>query len=265
MDRHATAADARPAVVLMYHALRRDEAPPGQDPHYTLHADAFDRQLAAIARAGGAGTVRDHIRSGQRRPVLLTFDDGHASNHALAFPALLEHGVRADFFVNPANVGKPGFATWAQLREMSDAGMSIQSHGYDHTYFTDMDRPTLRERLHAARLRIEDEVGAPVELLAPPGGRMPAGLPALARRCGYRHVVASRPGRLRPGHAPDVVPRLAVTSNLDEGRFQAWISGRATAVYPEQLRYATLAMAKGLLGNARYERARTLLLAGRGG
>lgn len=265
MDPQATLAGARPAVVLMYHALRRNDAPPGQDPHYTLHVGTFERQLAAIAATGGAGAVRDRLRHGHRHPVLLTFDDGHASNHALAFPALLEYGLRADFFINPANVGRAGYATWAQLREMSDAGMSIQSHGYDHTYFTDLDRPTLRERLHAARLRIEDEVGAPVELLAPPGGRMPAGLAGLARSCGYRHVVASRPGRLRPGQAPRIVPRLAVTSALDGERFQAWIGGRAGAVYREQLRYVSLAMAKGLLGNARYERARSLLLAGRGG
>lgn len=251
------------AVALMYHALSRGGPVAGQDPHYTLDASRLRGQLAEIATLGGACSARDWLLDGQRRPVLLTFDDGHVSNHRLAFPALCEHGMRADFFVNPANVGKPGFATWAELREMSAAGMSIQSHGYDHVYLTELEPRTLRDRLYAARIAIEDEVGAAVTLLAPPGGRMPASLAAYARECGYRHVLSSRPGRFPASAAAFVLPRLSVTAALDARRFRAWIAGSGAAILRERLRYGTLSMAKGLLGDARYERARTLALAGR--
>lgn len=255
----------RRTVALMYHALSRGHALPGQDPHYTLDEAVFRGQLQRIGRAGGACSVRDWLRDGERRPALVTFDDGHASNHEVAFPALGEHGMRADFFVNPANVGKPGFATWAQLREMSDAGMSIQSHGYDHTYFTDLAAPVLRDSLHAARMRIEDGVGAAVTLLAPPGGRMPAGLVGIARQCGYRYIVSSRPGRLAVSQRTSILPRLAVTAPLDPRRFNAWVDGGATSILRERLRYGSLSLAKQLLGDSRYERARMLALAGRRG
>lgn len=251
------------AVALMYHALSRGGPVPGQDPHYTLDESRLRGQLREIASLGGACSARDWLVEGERRPVLLTFDDGHASNHHLAFPALYEHGMRADFFVNPANVGKPGFATWADLREMSAAGMSIQSHGYDHVYLTGLDPRTLRDRLYAARIAIEDEVGAAVTLLAPPGGRMPPNLAAFARECGYRHVLSSRPGRFTASSDAFVLPRLSVTAALDARRFRAWIAGSGTAILRERLRYGTLSLAKGLLGDARYERARTLALAGR--
>lgn len=255
----------RRTVALMYHALSRGHAPPGQDPHYTLDEAVFRGQLQQIQRAGGACSVRDWLRDDERRPVLLTFDDGHASNYEVAFPALAEYGMRADFFVNPANVGTPGFATWAQLREMSDAGMSIQSHGYDHSYFTDLAAPVLRERLHAARVRIEDGVGAAATLLAPPGGRMPVGLVGIARQCGYLHVVSSRPGRMAASRRTAILPRLAVTAPLDPRRFNAWVDGGATSILREQLRYGSLSLAKQLLGDSRYERARMLALAGRRG
>jgi len=247
----------------MYHALSRGHALPGQDPHYTLDEAAFHGQLRQVEQAGGACSVRDWLRDGERRPVLVTFDDGHASNYHVAFPALAERGMRADFFVNPANVGTPGFADWAQLREMSDAGMSIQSHGYDHSYFTDLATPVLRERLHAARMRIEDGVGSAVTLLAPPGGRMPAGLVGIARQCGYRHVLSSRPGRLPASPRAAILPRLAVTAPLDPRRFHAWINRGATSILREQLRYGSLSLAKQVLGDSRYERARMLVLAGR--
>src|SRR5690606_21117147 len=146
---------------------------------------------------------------------------------------------------------------------MDAAGMSIQSHGYDHVYLTDLDPDTLRERLHAARLRIEDGVGAAVTLLAPPGGRMPAGLAATAGQCGYRHVLSSRPGRIRAARHPAVLPRLAVTAPLPGSRLRAWIRGSGAAVLREQLRHGALSAAKRMLGDARYERARLLALAGR--
>lgn len=254
-----------PVVALMYHALSQGAPPPGQDPHYTLDEARFRAQLRRIDAAGGGTCARDWLAGAATRRVLLTFDDGHVSNHRVAFPALVEHGMRADFFVNPGNVGKTGYAAWQDLRQMSEAGMSIQSHGYDHVYLTTLDARTLRDRLRAARERIEDRVGAPVTLLAPPGGRMPANLAAVARECGYRHVLSSRPGRIAGDGSVAVLPRLSVTTAIDERRFAAWISGDAKAIAREQTRYAALALAKRVLGDARYERLRAQALPGGGG
>lgn len=173
--------------------------------------------------------------------------------------------MRADFFVNPANVGKPGYADWANLREMSAAGMSIQSHGYDHVYLTGLDTRTLRDRLYAARIAIEDHVGTSVTLLAPPGGRMPPNLVDIARQCGYRHILSSRPGRIVANGKAGILSRLAITAALDERRFGAWIAGNTVAISRERIRYGTLSMAKRLLGDSRYERVRTHALVGRWG
>jgi len=254
----------RQAVALMYHALSQGAVPPGQDPHYTLGEARFRAQLRRIEAAGGGACARDWLADATTQRVLLTFDDGHVSNRRVAFPALMEHGMRADFFVNPGNVGRPGYASWQDLREMSDAGMSIQSHGYDHVYLTTLDARTLRDRLRAARARIEDGVGAMVTLLAPPGGRMPRGLAAVAHECGYRHVLSSRPGRIADGGQADVLPRLSVTSAIDGRRFSAWIAGDPMAIAREQARYGALSLAKRLLGDARYERMRAYALPGGG-
>ena len=257
------------ATALMYHALAQGDAPAGQDPHYTLALDAFTGQLDCMQRdAQGAGCTRDWLAGTYAGKVLLTFDDGHASNFRMAFPALVERGMRADFFVNPAIVGAPGFATWAELREMAEAGMSIQSHGHDHVYLTTLDERRLRHTLKAARDDIEQHVGTPVTLLAPPGGRMPVNLVEVARECGYSHVLSSRPGRIaRVGTTVSAtpLPRMAVIASLDVDTLQAWISGDPKAVQREQLRYATLAWAKRLLGDARYEQVRTRAIAFRRG
>jgi peptidoglycan/xylan/chitin deacetylase (PgdA/CDA1 family) len=249
----------------MYHALASASHPGGLDPHYSIATDEFGGQLDRILRDnGGAGSVRDWLAGIHRQAVLLTFDDGHASNHRLAFPMLVERGMRADFFINPANVGQPDFAGWSELRHMAEAGMSIQSHGYDHRYLTHLAPRELRETLRAARTEIEDRVGTPVKLLAPPGGRMPAGLGDIARECGYSHVLTSRPGRLRRDNRESLLPRLAVTAGMDQREFAKWIAGRPGPILQRKLRYTTLAVAKHLLGDALYEQARARALVGNG-
>ncbi len=268
--RPAPAAQSGPAIALMYHALDdgqdgRGLDLQGQDRHYTLSIETFRRQLEQIARdAGAVVSTRDWLAKTHAGRVLLTFDDGHISNYCLAFPMLLERGMRADFFVNPGNVGKPGFADWAQLRQMAAAGMSIQSHGYDHRYLTHLAPDELRESLRAARIEIQDRVGTPVTLLAPPGGRMPKGLDEIARACGYSHVLGSRPGRLRRGNDKHILPRLAMTVGMSDQELAQWLAGRSGPILKRALRYHTLALAKRLLGDSLYERARARALDGRG-
>jgi peptidoglycan/xylan/chitin deacetylase (PgdA/CDA1 family) len=175
---------------------------------------------------------------------------------------LHERGLTADFFVNPVNAGRPGFASWMQLREMSDAGMSVQSHGYTHTYFTHHDTPALRDELVRSKNEIEQRVGKPVTLLAPPGGRCPSRLEILARECGYEAVLDSVPGVFKRHAAPGRLPRVAITAGHQADEVVHWAKGGDAALRRHRLRYHALALAKRTLGDSRYERVRTALLGG---
>lgn len=249
----------------MYHAI--SEGAPGggstadeaQDPHYTVSADTFARHLRLAAANGGAHSARDWLQNGGGA-MLLTFDDGHVSNYALAFPILREYRASADFFVNPSRVGTQGFATWSQLREMADGGMSIQSHSFSHRYLTSLSPAELREELIRSKAEIEQHVGQPVTLLAPPGGRMPRGLGDLARELGYKWVLSSQPGAIRRGAAGAILPRMAVTAHLDEATLTAWLGGDGGAMLRARVRYAVLAGLKQALGDRRYERMRSRVL-----
>ncbi len=260
---HAYTRDSRRAVALMYHALSSGHEFSGHDAQYTLTLKVFSAQLDLIERlSGGVGCARDWLAGVSAARALLTFDDGHLSDYNLAYPVLRERGIRADFFVNPARVGTPGFASWSQLRTMAGDGMSIQSHGYDHVYLTHLEPDKLAQTLVHARKKIEDGVGKAVTLLAPPGGRMPSDLVARARDCGYIHVLSSRPGRISAAGKGSSLPRMAVTSSLTLSTLSRWLGGGHMAFAPELLRYATLAMAKQLIGDTRYERLRARALTG---
>lgn len=251
----------RRVMVLMYHALLdTDGRCEGADPHYAVTPEVFAAQLEAIAAHGlRAASVVDLLDSElPGHAVALTFDDGHASN-ALAAERVLARGGRADFFVNPGLVGDARLLSWAALRDLAAAGLSIQSHGHRHRHLDGLTAAEVRAELADSKHEIEDRLGRPVSLFAPPGGRLAAGLFETARALGYRAVCSSRVDLWRPG-ASFEVPRFAVLRGTDAVRFGRWLRQEPLELLGRRLRWRALDRAKQLLGPGGYERARQRLL-----
>ena len=255
----------RESAVLMYHAVPgRDQGPGTYDPTYAVPQSAFVDQLDAFTRARlrclAVKNLLAEKSDGGASAVCLTFDDGHISNFSVAFPALLEHSATADFFVNPATVGSPGMVTWAHLRQMHERGMSIQSHGHSHRYFSDLASVDLKYELGHSRQVIEDKLGAPVTLLAPPGGRFNAQVLAAAAEIGYEAVCTSVPGYWNHDATRRTIPRLAVRDATSLHTISKWAATDRREIAGQVARYRVGYLAKRLLGNSRYDKLRGRLL-----
>jgi len=254
---------SRALPVLMYHGLHADTAQRGRfDAVYSVQPQEFASQLDWL-RANGYRTVLlrdlDNMRDGKR--VVITFDDGDASNAEVALPLLRERGMVAEFFVTADFVEQPGMLRAAELRELVAAGMSVQSHGVTHRYLADLDDAELERELADSKQRLETWTQQPVEALALPGGRGAERERAAAMRLGYRHVLNSAPGaNLRRG-ANDYFERVAVTRGMPLGTFSTLVQWRGAGPRLMKARYELLAGAKRLLGNQRYERLRARVLA----
>lgn len=250
-------------TVMMYHAVcdKRGECA-GTDTHYAVTSRQFDSHLALTVQAGLRVRSVAHLldtSADRKRSVAFTFDDGHVSNGPAA-ERIARAGGSADFFVNPARVGKPHNLGWSDLRAMADAGMSIQSHGQDHRYLDGLSPAEVVAQLVDSKKAIEDNLGRPVTLFAPPGGRMPPNLRAIATQAGYLAICSSRVGLWRTSEGPWDVPRLAVLRSTSDEQFGRWLSHDWWVITNSRARYLALTSAKRLLGNNRYERLRRRLL-----
>lgn len=57
--------------------------------------------------------------------VCLTFDDSVATQYTNAFPALQARGLVGTLYVNSGLIGTGGYLTWAQVKEMYEAGWAL--------------------------------------------------------------------------------------------------------------------------------------------
>jgi len=255
-------------ICLNYHGLFRPGEtldPAVDDPVYTLPVERFGEHLDLVL-ASGAKVVslceaRSGAVSGAAPVVVITFDDGRSSDYLNAFPELAKRGLRAVFFLVSAWVGRPGWLSWAQVAEMSSAGMEFASHGHTHRFLEDLETGELREELRRSKETLEQGLGREVDLLAFPGGRFSGKVLKAAREAGFRAFATSIPGRNAPG--ADIIQRMAVKSSTPAERLRGLLAGAPLAMLKEQAAYWAFWAGKRAVGNERYERLRGAILSRR--
>jgi peptidoglycan/xylan/chitin deacetylase (PgdA/CDA1 family) len=164
--------------VLCFHQLREFRADDGAYARSIITPPAvLTAQLQAL-RDGGYSTVTapalvDHLQFGSplpARPVLLTFDDGSATHHAVALPALQQLGFVATFFPMTVVLDKPDWLSRDQVRDLHRAGMTIGCHTYDHPRLDRLPADQWETQLTAPAAELAEIVGSPVDLVAYPFG-----------------------------------------------------------------------------------------------
>ena len=183
----------------------------------TVPVAEFRRQLDFLDGRGastvGLAELTGYMQGGEplpQRPVILTFDDGYNDNYYQAYPLLREHGMRGTFFVVAGLVGKPGYMTWEQLREMQLNGMEIESHSLDHIDLSQLPRPELQRQLVESRRLLEQNLLRPVRYLNYPSGRYSPLVISMARAAGYEAAVTVNYGLVQQRAAPYELSRVRV-------------------------------------------------------
>lgn len=107
-----------------------------------------------------------------KKAVLLTFDDGYSSHYQNAFPLLKKYGMKGIFFIisnrpdNDAN-----YATWKEIKEMSDEGQEIGSHTVSHFDLRTLSEKKIVYELEESKKAIEAKIAKSVISFCYPSGQ----------------------------------------------------------------------------------------------
>jgi peptidoglycan/xylan/chitin deacetylase (PgdA/CDA1 family) len=257
-----------PALILMYHDLADDleGVSQGHRP-YVLDPAAFCRQLDAVTASGVTSLTVAQWCAASRPPraVVLTFDDGHVSNHDVALPLLLEQQLTATFFITVGSIGNGTTMDWQQIRALHAAGMEIGSHTLTHRPPSTLSDDELRYELCESRRILEDGLGAAVTSISSPTGFFNPRMRLIAREAGFRALCFGQVGLAADHGDPFSLKRVAVKRATGEDEFQALL--RFDGVILRRLRRQQWVrdLARQTLGPNAYLRLRRLLTASRAG
>ncbi len=128
------------------------------------------------------------------KAVVLTFDDQSRLFFDLIFPILRTHQFPGTLFITPDAVGTESMATWVQLNEMMEAGISIQyrlspalAQSFKPARFPDQSTLVqIVSELARDRLEIETQGGQPCHYLVYSGDKTAALKILLAEKAGFK-------------------------------------------------------------------------------
>lgn len=224
------------AIVLCYHIV---ESP--TDDRMEVSRETFRQHLRYLEMTGYNVIPLEHLYeyvAGKRasipkNAIVITIDDGWRSTYTEAFPELQKRKFPFTVFIYPNIIGKTSNAlTWKQVREMSDAGVDIQSHSLTHPFLTRRKHRSLgdegygkwlRRELAESRRILEKETGKSVKFLAYPYGDYDDLVAASAGSAGYTAALTCDFGRVRKGSDPLRMRRVVIDKRMDFAAFRHFL------------------------------------------
>lgn len=195
---------------------------------YKIGRDEFDRLLEALDSEQPAVAVVASASGTLSTGVAVTVDDGGRSYATLVADRLEARGWRGHAFVTTDMIGRPGFLTPADLRDLDRRGHVIGTHSATHPQrFSACPWDRMVREWTDSRAALEDVLGRHVEVGSLPGGYLSRRVARAAAHAGLRVLFTSEPvskpwsvdgcvlmGRftVRPGESPAALAALAAGS-----------------------------------------------------
>jgi peptidoglycan/xylan/chitin deacetylase (PgdA/CDA1 family) len=249
----------------MYHELElpgRELCQRGEGyTRYVLLERDFQDQLTLLKAAGAAGiSVGEALRREESGAsvIALTFDDGSETDLITAAPALREVGFHATFYLVSGFLGRKGYLSQRQARELAEQGFEVGCHSMTHRYLPDLTISELRREVSDAKTELEQILGRPVEHFSCPGGRWNRRVAEMAREAGYASVATSRIGTNAAAADRFRLARVTVMRKTSADEFTRLC--RREGLFPLRVRQAVLTAVQSVLGNAVYDKIRAALL-----
>jgi peptidoglycan/xylan/chitin deacetylase (PgdA/CDA1 family) len=260
------------ALAIMYHDVVEGDLEssgfPGVGANvYKLERADFARHLDAIGEAAGAGqlqTIESRRDWGNGQPVLLTFDDGGISAHAIIAAMLEERGWRGHFFITTDWIGRPGFLNEAQIRELRRRGHVVGSHSASHpARMSHVSWEQMQREWRDSTLALAEILQEPVKVASVPGGYYSRRVGEAAALAGIEALFTSEPtNRAREWGGCLVLGRYVVQRGMGPECSGDFAAGRLVPRWKQAALWTAKKSAKALGGEA-YLRLRERLLGAR--
>jgi peptidoglycan/xylan/chitin deacetylase (PgdA/CDA1 family) len=227
---------------------------PGNDADiYKLECPKFELHLEAIEKSprrpevkvlyGAAHDIESNI-------LLFTFDDGGVSAQSTA-DLLERRGWCGHFFITTDYIGKPGFLTTDQIRQLQARGHVIGSHSCSHpTRMSRCPQPQLEREWNESARVLSNLLGSKLRVASVPGGYCSNRVAEAAAAAGIEVLFNSEPTtRIQRIHGCLVLGRYSIQQGVSARTAARIASGEWSPRVRQYLFWNSKKLAKRLGGS----------------
>ena len=138
--------DDKGTLAIMYHRFNENKY-----PSTNVKMDIFKKQVEIIKSKGlnfySPLNFKDEFAKPKyEKKILLTIDDAFSSFYENAWPYLKKNKIPFILFVSTEPVGKNGYMTWKQIKEIEKEKFAyIGNHSHSHEYMIDFTLDKFKE------------------------------------------------------------------------------------------------------------------------
>lgn len=235
--RPAATAGTASIPILVYHVINDQPAGSSANPALYVPVDQFTGQMQALKAGGWHAVTLDQVEAywtrgtplGPGKPIVITFDNGYASDYTNALPVLKGLGWAA--VENLQLTGLPpseGGLSDAQIRALIAAGWELDTQGLTHADLVTVSPAQLTNEVTTARQTLHSRYGVPVNWFSYPSGDYNPAVIAAARTAGYVGATTVNPGWASPQEDRFRLPRLVVAAGSSASQLLAQIASAET-------------------------------------
>lgn len=206
-------------LTFMYHLIL--EEPYSQYEGLFVRPSEFRAHLGVLNSLGYRYAFADeYVEQAEYPTAILTFDDGYEDNYTEMFPLLKEANAKATIFLAKTLVGKPGYLTEAQIKEMAASGLvRFESHTVSHVEIGNQSAEFIEREMTQSIEYIEGLTGCPVRALAYPAGSFSeATMTEVGKYVDFAYT--TEPPSRASVDSVLAIPRIRISRGCSEGAFR---------------------------------------------
>jgi len=221
----------RPQVpILCYHQIRDFTAADSKRARdYIVPVSNFGEQMKFLADNGyhtiSPDQLYDYLLKGTElpsRPIMITFDDTRLEQYTVAREEMNKYGFKGVFFIMTVSLGRPGYMTREEVKQLADEGNTIGSHTWNHSNVKMYSENDWRIQVDKPSKLLEEITGRPIQYFAYPFGLWNREALEQIKQRGFKAAFQLSAKR-DEGYPQFCIRRVIVPGEWSIGTLQKWM------------------------------------------
>ena len=182
-------------ITIMYHRFEENKY-----PSTNIKISEFKKHLEMIKKndikfINPSNFEKELYNNKLQRKILLTIDDGYQSFYEKAWPILKESKIPFILFVSTREVGKKGYMSWDDIREIDKYNfVEIGNHSHTHDYLIDFKDQEIINDLKKSINIFEEKLGKNSIFFSYPFGEYSTSLKNIVIDLGFKYAFGQHSG-----------------------------------------------------------------------